>query len=96
MESILQENKNHCFLCNGTSEPLDKHHIFNASNRDLSEKYGLFVYLCHYSCHIFGKNSVHKNNAVAYELKQKAEKEAMQRYGWSVEEFIKIFGRNYI
>ena len=49
-----------CWLCgrNGTAEPLDKHHIFGGAYRKKSEKYGLTVYLCHGSCHIFGEKAV--------------------------------------
>ena len=50
-----------CWLCgrNGTAEPLDKHHIFGGAYRKKSEKYGLTVYLCHGSCHIFGEKAAH-------------------------------------
>ena len=37
-----------CFLCgrNGRGDRLERHHIFGAANRKLSEKYGLTVWLC--------------------------------------------------
>lgn len=59
-----------CWLCgrNGTAEPLDKHHIFGGAYRKKSEKYGLTVYLCHGSCHIFGEKAVHSCRETMDEL----------------------------
>lgn len=98
MKSIIQDNKNFCYLCgrNRNFEPIDEHHVFTGSNRGLSEKYGLKVYLHHYTCHIFGVNSVHQNREIADKLKREAQESAMQYYGWSERDFIKIFGRNYL
>lgn len=81
---------------NTNLEPLDCHHVFGGANRKTSEAYGLKVYIHHSKCHIFGENSVHKNAEVDRALKRIMQKKAMQHYGWSVDEFIKIFGKNYI
>jgi hypothetical protein len=98
MESIIQKDKAHCFICgmNANLEPLDCHHIFPAANRTNSEKYGLKVYIHHSKCHIFGENSVHRNAKVDKKLKTIAQKRAMRHYGWTVEQFREIFGKNYI
>jgi hypothetical protein len=97
-KSIIQEDRTHCFICgmNASLEPLDEHHVFFGANRKNSEKYGLKVYIHHNKCHIFGKDSVHKNAEVDRVLKSIVQKRAMRHYGWSVEDFRKIFGRNYI
>lgn len=97
-ESIIQEDKTHCFICgmNTNLEPLDCHHVFGAANRKKSEHYGLKVYIHHSKCHIFGENSVHCNAEVDRALKATVQKIAMRKYGWSVEDFIEIFGRNYL
>lgn len=97
-KSIIQTDKSRCFLCGGTAnlEPLDCHHCFAGSNRKLSEKYGLKVYLHHNRCHIFGVNSVHQNAKIDRAVKEVAQKKAMEYYGWSKEDFIKKFGRNYL
>ena len=97
-DSIMQEDNTHCFLCgmNSNLEPLDLHHIYNKADKKKSEKYGLMVYLHHSKCHIFGKNSVHQNAEVNNALKAKAQQTAMKHYGWSVEDWLKIFGRNYL
>ena len=97
-DSILQWDERVCFKCgrNGIYDALDKHHVFGKYNRDKSEKYGLYVHLCHNSCHIFGKDSVHKNGAYDFELKRYAQRKAMSQYEWTEEDFIKRFGKSYL
>ena len=98
MKSILQDNISCCFLCgmNKNLEPLDKHHVFNGADRTKSEEYGLTVYLHHDKCHIFGKDSVHKNNEIRFRLCAYAQRRAMEHYGWGLEDWIERFGRNYL
>lgn len=98
MESIIQKDKEHCFICgmNTNLEPLDCHHVFGSANRKKSEKYGLKVYIHHNKCHIFGAQSVHKNREVDLAVKRLAQKKAMRHYGWTTEQFIEIFGKNFI
>ena len=81
-KSVIQKDKTHCFICgmNTNLEPLDEHHIFFGINRKNSEKYGLTVYIHHNKCHIFGKDSVHKNAEVDKALKQMAQKIAMRHF----------------
>lgn len=87
-----------CWLCgkNGYSDKLDKHHIFGGAMRKKSEKYGLTVYLCHNECHIFGKNAVHNNYETMQRLHEYGQRKAMKENGWSIDEFRKQFGKNYI
>lgn len=87
-----------CWLCgrNGSVDPLDKHHLFPGVYRKKSEKYGLYVYLCHHSCHIFGVNAAHQNKDTMLKLHQYGQRLAMERYGWTTEDFIREFGKNYL
>lgn len=96
MKSILQPNPHECYLCRRTSGPLDKHHVFGSALRGKSEKYGLTVYLCHDSCHIFGPHSAHQSGETALYLHQQAQRAAMERYGWTAEDFRIEFGKNYL
>lgn len=98
MDSIIQQDKTHCFICEMSEcgDHLDKHHVFGGAYRDKSEQYGLTVYIHHNKCHIFGENSAHMNRAVQAKLQWIAQKKAMEVYGWTAKEFIKIFGRNCI
>lgn len=87
-----------CFLCgrNGNGDPLERHHIFGAANRPLSEKYGLTVYLCGNRCHRTGPFSAHQNAEVAAYLHRYGQKKAMQEQGWTIGQFIEVFGKNYL
>lgn len=97
-DSIIQRDKTHCYICemNECGDHLDKHHIFGGALRDKSEQYGLFVYIHHNKCHIFGKNSVHMNRAIQSKLEQIAQKKAMAYYSWTAEDFSRIFYKNYL
>ena len=87
-----------CVLCgrNGCEDPLDTHHIFNGSARRTSEIFQATVRLCHARCHQLGKYSVHRNQDVDLMLKQYGERLVMEKYGWSIEDFRAIFGKNYL
>ncbi len=87
-----------CWLCgaNGYSDPLDKHHIFGGANRKKSERMGLYVYLCHDRCHIFGRYSAHQNKDTMLKLHQYGQRKAMEENGWDTYRFIAEFGKNYI
>ena len=87
-----------CWLCgaNGSGDRLDRHHIFPGAYRNKSEKYGLVVDLCHESCHIFGPEAAHNNAKTMRELKKYGQRKAMEEQGWTTEDFIREFGKNYI
>lgn len=87
-----------CWLCgkNGCGDPLDKHHIFGGAYRKKSEKLGLTVYLCHNECHIFGKKAAHSCRETMNELHKYGQKMAMREHGWTKEEFMLEFGKNYL
>ena len=90
-----------CFLC-GRYAYTERHHIFGAANRKLSEQDGLVVNLCH-PCHNEPPYGVHFN---------KERMDALRRYGQTVYEnnlvgdgktrqearqaFIKRYGKNYL
>lgn len=98
MKSIIQTDREKCYICGRNAHAdywgLDEHHVFGGyGNRDLSEKYGLKVYICHDRCHL---NGVHKNAKLNQALQASVQKKAMKHYGWGVEDFIKIFGKSYI
>jgi len=88
-----------CFLCgrNGNGDPLERHHIFGGTaNRQLSEKYGLTVWLCGDRCHRNGPGSVHRSAETAQFIYEYGQKKWMNETGGSAEEFRAIFGRSYL
>ena len=93
-KSIIQTEKE-CYIT-GSTDNLHEHHIiYGTGQRKLSEKYGLKVWL-RADWHNMSDYGVHFNKKLDTELKQMAQKKAMKVYGWSIEDFIKIFGRNYL
>lgn len=95
-ESIIQPNTVRCWLCGRRADKLDRHEVFGGAYRKKSKALGLWVYLCHDRCHIFGENAVHQNGETARMLKQFAQRRAMKIYGLTVADFIKEFGKNYL
>lgn len=88
-----------CFLCgrNGNGDPLERHHIFGGSpNREKSEQYGLFVWLCAHRCHRDGKDSVHKNPKVMQRLHEYGQQKWMDETGGDIEDFRREFGKSYL
>ena len=92
MKSILQTEKE-CYICG--SPYVEEHHIFyGTSNRKNSERTGLKVYLCPY--HHRGQGGVHHagNKSLDLELKRIAQRKFEETH--TREEFMRIFGQNYI
>lgn len=88
----------YCWLCgrNGSEDPLDKHHIFGGPNKEKSEKYGLLVDLCHRRCHIFGPDAAHRSKETRQMLREYGQRKAMEEFGLTTEDFIRIFRRSYL
>ena len=81
---------------NHREDGLHRHEVFfGTANRKLSDKFGLKVDLCH-ECHNEPPNGVHFSNIQCRFLQKIAQSEAMRYYGWSKDEFMQIFGRNYL
>ena len=93
-KSILQMDKHSCFLC-GSYNWIEEHHVFGGANRKLSEKYGLKVYLCHW-CHNEPPFGVHHHKDNRQALQCIAQAKAMRHYGWTEDDFRRIFGKNYL
>lgn len=89
MKSIIQNNKE-CYV-RKTTLGLHKHHIFGASNRKHSERFGLTVFLCGYH-HNLSNEGVHFQKDLDLHLKQLAQTKFEETYN---ESFLKIFGKNY-
>lgn len=94
MSRSIISNERQCLLCGDTRE-LHKHHIYGGfGNRKLSEKYGCWVYLCA-NHHNMSKYGVHFDTELDMELKRLCQKKWEEKYG-DREDFIRVFGRNYL
>ena len=98
MKSILQPEKDFCYICSNVykkyyPQELEEHHVFNGPDRMNSERHGLKVYLCKYH-HTEGAEAVHKNKITKLWLEERAQRIFEDTH--SHEEFIRIFGKNYL
>ena len=91
MDSIIQTRKE-CFMCR-TTQNLHCHHVFGGPNRKWSEKYGLKIWLCA-KHHNMSDAGIHFNKALDLQVKQIAQREFEDTY--TREEFMRIFGKNYL
>ena len=86
-------NDPYCLIC-GTNYHLQRHHIFPGSRRQLSEKYGLWVYLCGRH-HTMGDFSAHRDTEFSQRLKEQGQLAWEERYG-TRDDFIKEFGKSWV
>ena len=92
MTKSIISNKYECYLC-GKQIDLERHHIMaGTANRKLSEKYGLWVYLCH-ECHT-GADGAQYNSSKGTALKEAAQRAFELQH--SHEEWMDLFRKNYI
>lgn len=84
----------YCAMC-GSVKNIERHHIFGGGLRQKSEKYGLVIDLCH-RCHNQPPNGVHFNKETMLKVHQYGQRLAMQRYGWTIEDFRREFYKNYL
>ena len=92
MQSIISKT-NYCFLCGALAT--DTHHCLMGNKRKLCDKYGLTVRLSR-KCH----NKIHNpRNEAEKEMQMYLKRLAQKKYEDQIgnrEDFIKIFGRNYL
>ena len=80
-----------CIVCGKPYAEL--HEVFHGPNRQNSIRYGMQVRLCE-EHHRTGKDAVHNNKAFDRQLKEHYQAIFEKKY--SREEFVRIFGRNYL
>lgn len=92
--SIVYEG-GYCFCClmdeSAFGSNLVRHEVFGGPNRQKSKRLGLWVNLCSH-CH----DEIHKDARKSNALRQIVQADAMHRYGWSKEDFIREIGKSYI
>lgn len=102
-DSIIPGNINNmCHYCGRYVEKPHQHHIFGGPNRSISDRYGLWVWLC--PDHHTGDHGIHGNKAMMqkyHEIGQRAfEDWYMEKFGESQEnarkEFMRLFMKNWL
>lgn len=94
MKSIIQSERE-CYQT-GSTWGLHEHHVYGGSaNRKLSEKYGLKIWL-RADWHIDTPYCIHKDRKFRERVQREVQLKAMEHYGWSEDEFRKIFGRSFL
>lgn len=87
--SIFTDDLDTCMFCGMSATDLNE--IFRGRNRRNSMKYGTVQPLCR-KCH----NKITDNTELETKWKIKGQKKVMEYYKMTKEEFIEIFGRNYL
>ena len=94
MSDSIISNRKECLVCKITKN-LHRHHVFyGTANRQKSEDYGCWVYLC-FRHHNGSMAGVHSNRTFDNRLKQMCQRKWETLYG-TREDFIKVFGRSWI
>ena len=93
LTSVFTDDMDKCIF---TGSPyVERHHIYGAANRSLSEKYG-FVVPLRYDLHPNGAGANPEyREQIDKHLKQMAQKYFEEHYG-DRDDFIKTFGRSYL
>ena len=94
-KSILQSGRYCILTLDDRTIYLDKHHVFGGSNRDRSERMGLWIYV-RKDLHNVSRESIHQNAELNRTIKKWAQRKCMEHYDMSIDDFIREFGKNYI
>ena len=93
MSKSIISNVKQCYIC-GETRTLHKHHIFSGTaNRQQSEKYGCWIWLC-YAHHNGSNSGVHFNKKLDDRLKKIAQEKFNEIH--QNKDFRIIFGKNYL
>ena len=92
-KSIIQRGEPRCFLC-GSVTGLERHHILGGvANRPLSERFGLWVWLCDFD-HRDPKEGVQYNRKKGDALKRLAQIAFEAKHSHA--EWMETFKKNYL
>lgn len=91
-KSIFTEDMRHCFVCG--SSHVEVHHIFyGTANRKVSDRFHCVVGLCNFH-HTGSGQAVHFNRNLDMALKMECQRKFQKAY--PNEDFVKLFGKNYL
>lgn len=78
-----------CEICHQYRKT-EAHHVFEGRNRKNSDKYGAVIHICR-ECH----RDIHDHPAKYEWLKKQWQDKLMAWNGWSLDDWLAIFRRNY-
>lgn len=90
--SVLTDDMDHCMYTG--SNVVERHHVFGASNKGNSEKYG-FIAPLRPDLHPNGVHAGQSAKLVDIELKTRCQRYFEEHYG-TREEFREIFGKSWL
>lgn len=91
-KSIMTDDMEHCYVCG--SSHVECHHIyFGTANRKISDAYGCVIGLCNFH-HTGSEQAVHFNKNLDMALKKECQRRFQKQY--PNEDFMKLFGKNYL
>lgn len=74
---------------------LVRHEVFHGPNRQTSIRYGLYVFLPP-DAHNMASYGVHLNRPFEKHLQEVSQQRAMEHYGWTLDDWMQIIGKNYV
>lgn len=74
---------------------LVRHEVFHGPNRQKSIELGLYVFLSP-DAHNMASYGVHFNRQFETYLQEVSQRRAMEYYGWTLDDWMRVIGRNYI
>lgn len=80
--------KDYCELCGSVSN-LEVHHLMRGSSREMADKYGYKLCVCH-ACH----TAIHHDGDLEMQLRRKAEQAHVDQYG--EQDLIQKFGKSHL
>lgn len=93
-KSLLSDDVE-CIVCR-TTRDLHIHHVYpGVGRRKISEREGCWCYLCARH-HNMSNQGVHFDKSLDLRLKAMCQSAWEQKTGKSTQEFIRLFGRNYL
>ncbi|MBQ8994492.1 MAG: hypothetical protein IJ091_11245 [Oscillospiraceae bacterium] len=79
-----------CAIC-GREDWCEPHHVFGGTSRHISDQWGAVAYCCR-TCH----EDFHQHPANYKWLREETQKRVMAEQGWSMDDWMRIFFKNYI
>lgn len=90
-DSIFRTEPDRCYVCNKWTDTARHEVFYGTANRRNSKKHGCWVYVCP-TCHA----EIHDNPSVGIDVHLKRNAQWLFERTHTREEFVRIFGRNYL